>query len=205
MRAYRASLAPRERASRSIRIADRVRGLPEYPTARALLLYLSLPGEVDTAPLIDLARRDGLRLAAPRALREGHLLELRALVWPAAGEDGAAGIPLTVVGTYGIPEPDPTVSPLVDPLDLDLICVPGLAFDPSGNRLGYGAGYYDRFLASYPPGTRPATAGLAFSGQVVERVPVGPWDIPVDWVISEEAAIDCRTFPEAPANERNGG
>lgn len=197
MRAYRAALDPAERARRSARIAERARGLPAYRAARLLLVYLSLPEEADTGPLISLARRDGKRVAAPRALPKGRRLELRELVWPdgpdGGGRDGrAAAEPMTVIGTYGIREPDPDVSPPVEPGEVDLVCLPGLAFDNHGNRLGYGAGYYDRFLAAYPPGRRPATAGLAFAGQVVDLVPAGPWDVPVDWVVSEDEAIDCR-------------
>ncbi|MBE3589352.1 MAG: 5-formyltetrahydrofolate cyclo-ligase [Firmicutes bacterium] len=185
-RAYRASLAPEERARRSCVIAAHAAALPEFVAARSVMVYLDRPPEVETRPLWERARAAGKRLAAPRVEPDGGRMRPYWLAFDARGE------PVTVTGTFSIREPDPSVSEEAPPEALDLILVPGLAFDPRGHRLGYGKGYYDRFLSAYPPGRRPATVALAFSGQVFERVPAHPWDVPVDWLVTEEGAVDCR-------------
>ncbi len=90
-------------------------------------------------------------------------------------------------GCMGIPEPKKSLRQesgrIVDPQNIELVLVPGLAFDASGNRLGRGAGYYDRFLARLRPST--VLIGLAFECQVFESVPVEPHDRPVDFVVTE--------------------
>ncbi|MBX6350502.1 MAG: 5-formyltetrahydrofolate cyclo-ligase [Clostridia bacterium] len=191
MRARRASMAPAERASRSRRIARFVLELPDVRRATWLFAFLSKEDEVDTGPLLLAARRAGLRLAAP-VVRPGRRLAWRELAWP---EDPDAREPLTVPGRFGIREPDPAVSREVAPEVADIVLVPGLAFDERGHRLGYGGGYYDRFLASWRArgGPRGALAvGLAFACQIVSRIPEGPWDEPVDVVVTEAGVRDLR-------------
>jgi 5-formyltetrahydrofolate cyclo-ligase len=88
----------------------------------------------------------------------------------------------------GLREPDPGRTPLVSPGAFDLAIVPGIGFDRSGHRIGFGAGYYDRFLAS----TSASRVALAFSLQIVDWIPHGPEDQPVDWIVTEAGVIDCR-------------
>ncbi|WP_035067963.1 5-formyltetrahydrofolate cyclo-ligase [Nitratidesulfovibrio termitidis] len=97
-------------------------------------------------------------------------------------------------GRYGIAEPDPARCPAID-MDAapgsassfapDLAVIPGVAFDLQGNRLGHGAGYYDRFLA-HPAMARTALVGLAYAFQIVPALPVAPWDRPVHALCTEE-------------------
>lgn len=75
----------------------------------------------------------------------------------------------------------------MDPADIDLLLVPGLAFMNNGYRLGFGGGYYDRFLKLY----KKQTASLAFSSQIVSQLPVESHDIPVQKIITEERIIEC--------------
>ena len=89
-----------------------------------------------------------------------------------------------VPGPYGIREPAATL-PVVAPRDLDVMLVPGVAFDPRGNRLGYGGGYYDRVLAARPC----LTIGIAWTFQVVDAVPMEPWDQPVDALLTESGWV----------------
>ncbi|WP_353119111.1 5-formyltetrahydrofolate cyclo-ligase [Nitratidesulfovibrio sp.] len=97
-------------------------------------------------------------------------------------------------GRYGIAEPDPTRCPAIDmnaepghasAFAPDLAIIPGVAFDRQGNRLGHGAGYYDRFLA-HPAMARTALVGLAYAFQIVPALPVAPWDRPVHALCTEE-------------------
>jgi 5-formyltetrahydrofolate cyclo-ligase len=90
-------------------------------------------------------------------------------------------------GKYGIPEPD-SESPSIAPENLDLILVPGVAFDRTGGRLGYGKGYYDRLLTFIPPSRR---IGLAYSLQMSDCLPRGETDVSVSSVVTESGVIFC--------------
>jgi len=93
-------------------------------------------------------------------------------------------------GLWNIPEPRPECLRPVDVSEIDLVIVPGVAFDERGNRLGYGGGYYDRFFTELRDGV-PLVA-VAFEVQVLPEVPVAPWDRRVDLIITESRIIDCR-------------
>ncbi|NLJ40699.1 MAG: 5-formyltetrahydrofolate cyclo-ligase [Clostridiales bacterium] len=88
---------------------------------------------------------------------------------------------------FGLLEPRNAFIRAVDPLELDLVLIPGLGFDRGFNRLGHGKGYYDRFLSKLSKDT--LKIGLAFSIQIVEEVPIGSHDIPLDIIITEEGII----------------
>lgn len=100
-----------------------------------------------------------------------------------------------VEGERGLREPDPARCAAVDG-GFDLILVPGLAFDRRGGRVGYGAGFYDRFLAT----TAATKVALAYSLQLFDAVPVEPHDHAVDRILTESETIDCRV-----ARRRSGG
>lgn len=101
-----------------------------------------------------------------------------------------------VVGRHGILEPPPADHVIGPPPDGALVLVPGIAFDAQGNRLGFGAGYYDRFLAVH----KGLRAGLAYGFQVVDTVPAEPHDIAMDFVITDEGTIRCgRKVPKDAA------
>jgi 5-formyltetrahydrofolate cyclo-ligase len=87
-----------------------------------------------------------------------------------------------IVGKFGIPEPDPA-APLIDLDQVDLVLVPALACSEQGDRLGYGAGFYDRFFASL---TRPVTTvGIVLECCLMPTLPRDPWDVPLDYVCTE--------------------
>jgi len=90
-------------------------------------------------------------------------------------------------GTWDIPEP--TTGTPSDLKDIDLIIVPGAAFDEKGNRLGYGAGFYDKLLSDY----RKTTVALAFEAQVVSKVPADQHDIPIQKIVTEKRIIETST------------
>lgn len=150
-------------------------GLPVPPGA-VVSGYWPLGDELDPRPLMLALAERGARLALPVVEARGLPLGFRA--WRPDDE--------VRPGSFGIPEPRPEageVSPRV-------VLVPMLAFDPSGHRLGYGGGFYDRTLASLRARGRILAVGLAYAGQEVARVPVGPHDQPLDWVVTEVAAME---------------
>lgn len=175
--ALRDALAPRERSERSLRVAERVLALPEVLGARTVMGFWSFGSEVETAPLLLRLHDAGTRVALPR-IREGDVV--------AAAY--APGDPVTPT-PFGAMEPSGW--DLVEPEDLDAILVPGVAFDRGGARVGYGGGFYDRFL----PRTRPGVPAIAigFALQVVEAVPEGRMDRRVDAIVTEDEVIRCRT------------
>lgn len=180
MRRRRDALPAPTIASHSNAIASHVLNLPAYDQARTLMAYWSVGSEVVTHHLIRAALSQGKRVCLPLALPAEKRLV------PCLVRDPATDLR---PGVYDIPEPDPERCPALSPAELDLVFVPGLAFDRRGHRLGYGQGWYDRFLASLPASA--ALVGLAFDAQAVDRLAVESWDVPVHLVVTEEGVVDC--------------
>jgi len=154
-------------------VAGLIEATVEFANASRIALYAALSDELPTRALFDLASAAGKRCAFP-ASRKGGALEFRIVDrW----EDLAPG-------RYGVLEPADPSGPIVALGRPDLVLVPGVAFDPAGNRLGRGRGYYDRaFPADAADG--PVLFGLAFELQIVDEVPHGPLDRRMDAVVSE--------------------
>jgi len=172
-------------AAKSLKIAEHLTALPEFRSAQTVMLYAAFRGEVDTGALMERVIAEGKTLVLPRSIRETRKLE------PCRVQDPFAQL---APGSYGILEPVPGTETV--PADrVDLVAVPGVAFDRRGNRLGYGAGYYDRFLRGYgdsSQGRRPVAAGLAFEFQIVDGLPSGEHDCPVDILITECGVLRIR-------------
>ena len=164
-------LTPAEAAKKSVRIREKLYSLESFKKARGIAFYASFAAEVDTADMIDEALALGKRVFLPRYDRVQGTLFFHEV-------KDRAGL---TRGALGISEPPP--GPEARPEDIDCIIVPGLAFDKAKNRLGRGAGCYDRFLARLRPET--TKIGLAFAFQLVERVPVEAHDRPLDRVITD--------------------
>jgi 5-formyltetrahydrofolate cyclo-ligase len=173
----RDAIDPSERAERSARIASRLGSLPEVARAATVMAFWSFGSEVHTEPLIRTLHEAGTRVALPRI--EGR--DIVAITY-------APGDPVVPTG-FGAMEP--TAGEVVEPGEVDLVIVPGVAFDRSGGRVGYGGGFYDRFLLRTPP---DATAiAIVFADQIVETVPAGAADRAVDAIVTEDEVIRCRT------------
>lgn len=170
-------LSEADRAARAARILDEVRGLASYRDAGTVLLYLkAFPEEIETGPLLADALAAGRRVACPRVVSRAAgmvLHEVRDL-----GDLRA--------GTLGIPEPVPE-APIVAPEDLDWVLAPGVAFDLACNRLGRGAGHYDRLLPRVRRGVEVWAA--AFDVQVRDALPVEPHDAPLTGVVTESRIL----------------
>lgn len=175
MRAALAKVSALEARRAGDRIAEALLDLRAWQDAAQLALFSSLPGEVDTAPIWEAARRASKRVLFPRMIPENRL-EF------AAAEEVSQLEP----GRFGVLQPRPECT--VHALNADtLILVPGLAFDQEGGRLGRGAGYYDRTLsaAELSTGRRAGRWGVGFGLQLVSVVPMGRHDIRMDGVLTE--------------------
>lgn len=154
-----------DRLMRSVELWARVAALPEYAAAAGVMAFVGFRGEPDTDPLFARLAAEGKRLLLPR-VEGAHIVVCD-------GDDPRS------TSAYGVSEP---TGPALDPELVDLVIVPGLAFTPDGGRLGYGGGFYDRFL----PGLRREvlTVGVCFDEQMVDHLPVEAHDIRVARVVS---------------------
>ncbi|PTN35995.1 5-formyltetrahydrofolate cyclo-ligase [Desulfonatronum sp. SC1] len=163
-------------------IHHQVRGLPEWARilggSRTVLVYLPLPGEVDTWPLIRELWGRGARTLAPCCCPE-RSGEMDFLEFQSADE--------LVPGRYDILEPDRQICRLCAPRDADAVLVPALAFDRDGYRLGFGGGYYDRLLSRLDP--HILAIGLTFHDTLLDRLPREAHDQPVRVVCTERETI----------------
>ena len=170
--AKRDRLTGEQRAGKSRKIEELLFALPEFQATHTILFFASFRSEVDTLPMIRRALAEGKRVALPKV--QGAELGLFEIKDPAT--DVASG-------AWGIPEPKDAFPVRIT--DIDVVVVPGAAFDAKGNRIGYGAGFYDKLLAGF----RGTTVALAFEVQIVQDVPASTHDVPVKKIITEERII----------------
>jgi 5-formyltetrahydrofolate cyclo-ligase len=176
--------ARRELADRGIRnraIAQRLSELPAFKSANALLAYVSKPEEADTRDIIEQALERNAAVYVPRALNDGQL------EWVSV-----QSLDELVPGDFGVMEPAADAEPASPPSEA-VALIPGVAFDRNGNRLGWGQGYFDRFLAAF----EGVAVGLAYDCQIYEELPHEPHDRPVAIVVTESETITTagRTSP----------
>lgn len=164
--AKKRALTAEQIAAASADLAEKLFAHPAYRRASALYGYLSYNQEVRTMPILEQARREGKRVAAPKVFGG----EMRFL-W-------LDDLTAVAEGYFHIPEPIAD-GPVAEDRSA-LILMPGLAFDPSGNRMGYGGGFYDRYLAAHPG---HPTLALCYGFQLLPQLEAEDHDIPVDDVI----------------------
>ncbi|MCX5865360.1 MAG: 5-formyltetrahydrofolate cyclo-ligase [Deltaproteobacteria bacterium] len=175
--AARDGLPPEERQRKSQAITERLLALPEFSASLRVFSYVSFRSEVETLPLITHCLSRGMTISVPLTLPAEHRLLAYAITDPR--RDLAPGY-------YGILEPAEAL-PLVDPGSIEVVVVPGSVFDARGGRLGYGGGFYDRFLQTAAP--QALRIGLAFDLQVVAAVPLESHDQQLDYLITETRTI----------------
>jgi 5-formyltetrahydrofolate cyclo-ligase len=176
MRAALAAMSAEVAAGKSHLACQRLIALPEFREADVVMIYLDIPNEVDIAPVARAAWEGNKRVLVPKVTWEDkqmtalplHSLDEGLIRTPQGLREPASGEPCPVE-------------------NIDFIVVPALAYDRTGNRLGRGAGFYDRFLST--PGMRATTCGLAFSEQVVDEVPVHANDCPVDLLVTDAEVL----------------
>ncbi len=169
IRARLEALTPAQRTVASAAACERLRAQPIWQQARSILFYAPLPGELDLWPLLREAVVERKVVALPRFLAESRSYMACQV------QDLSRDI---IPGQYSIREPAAACPPV--PLVLDLILVPGLAFDLQGRRLGRGKGFYDQLLAA----ARGTTCGVAFDEQIVAEVPVEEHDIRLSCILT---------------------
>lgn len=172
----RDSLDAEYRAVCDIAIAKTLLSSDEYSYAKEIFIYVSARSEVDTFSIINRALADGKRVAVPHC-RDG-LMNFYYIV----------STDELVCSQFGIPTVDVNKAVIAVPCDETLCVVPALSFDGEGNRLGYGGGYYDRFLAL----NSVKTAGLCREVSIAVSLPAEEYDIKIDCVITEKSVIRRR-------------
>jgi 5-formyltetrahydrofolate cyclo-ligase len=176
--AHRDALTGEARAAAAEAIAERPFPVPIVPGV-IVSGFFPIRTEINPLPLMRKLAEAGATLALPVVVARGHPLILRAYAF---GDALASG-------QWGIREPGPNAAEVIP----DMMLVPLAAFDRTGHRIGYGAGYYDMTIAK-ARALKPVTAiGIAFAAQEIDRVPATPRDERLDLVLTERETIDCRT------------
>lgn len=174
--AMRNAISREEMEEKSRVIQKRLAQLDEIRSASTLMTYLSFGSEVLTDDLILWCWGEGKRVCVPFCRPESRGLT-------ACRIDDFDELE---TGHYGIREPNEGLIRPVEGGEIEAILVPAVAFDRRGYRVGYGGGYYDRFLPLAP---RAAKIGVAFASQMIGEVPVGAYDLPVDRIVTESEVI----------------
>jgi len=175
--AQRAMLTPADIAQHSTVIAAYVCALPAFCVSQTVMVYMALPQEVQTMLIITQARQAQKCVAVP-VIRGQDLVAVALSETPTQLRRGR----------FGILEPCGTPC-VIHPQEIGCIVVPGIAFDARGGRLGFGKGYYDRFLGQLPATTY--RYGLAFGIQMVSCVPQAPHDVCMHGIVTEQGCIPC--------------
>jgi 5-formyltetrahydrofolate cyclo-ligase len=190
MGARRVGLPEDEQRARSEAASARLLALPELGSiggrelARTVAGYVAAKGEIDPASALAGAAAGGATVALPR-VADGRMRFHRADFRPLLPERFGPLVP----GRFGLLEPAAT-SPEIPLEALDVVIVPGLAFDAEGRRVGFGGGYYDGAFGGAGTGSkRPALIGLCYDFQVVPRCPDGAGDVPVDVVVTDARVL----------------
>jgi 5-formyltetrahydrofolate cyclo-ligase len=175
LKSRRARLPYEERREKSRKIGGVLLDfLLDYDT---VMVYVAKEPEVMTRQLIaDLIGR-GTRVIVPIIQRHNHTLRLSYLI----------DLSVLTVSTFNVPEPIGNELP-ADPQDIQATIIPLIGFDRQGNRLGYGAGYYDRFLEQYPGIVK---IGVGYACQQVDAIQHDRYDIRLDYIVTEEGIISC--------------
>lgn len=166
----RNNIPQRLRQEKSLKITENILGHSALKKANTVFVYVSFGSEADTLLLIKELFRLGKRVGVPLCNSTDHTMTVYEI----------KDLSQLKEGHYGIPEPDKGLKEIPKE-EIDLIIVPGVAFDKEGYRMGYGGGYYDRFLTDF----NGYTIGIAFSECIEDELPKGEFDRKVNEVIKE--------------------
>lgn len=166
----RAAIPPEQKKDMDSRIARRVTSLHQYKSAKTLMIYASTPIEVDTFQIIEQAFSDGKRVALPRCIKGTKNMEFHYI----------RNLGELERGTFNVLEPRAELETVSDFSDT-LMIVPALALDSFGYRLGYGGGYYDRYLA----GDGFTTVGICYADDYMYRMFHGRYDCPLGLIVTD--------------------
>jgi 5-formyltetrahydrofolate cyclo-ligase len=175
---YRLALPADVKADYDKKICEALVQLVSFKYSDTILMYAPLEGEIDVMPIAERALELGKRVAFPRCIEEPRNLDFKYV----------SSLDELKSGSYSIAEPTEDMESVTD-LSRSICIIPGIVFDKDGYRVGYGKGYYDRFLAAYD-GTK---FGLAYSECILDSVPRGRFDRHVDILISEKGVKLAKT------------
>ena len=162
---------------KDILVREQVLGIPEFMSAKTIVFYAAFRSEVGTQTLMEESLREGKRVVLPKVNTAMHTLVLYEI----------KNIDELTPGYMSIPEPPQTDERLAGIDDADLIIVPGAGFDFAGNRLGYGAGYYDSLLSQRKK--KIPVIALAYEEQIVDSIPAEQHDVKVDMIVTDKRVI----------------
>ena len=177
----RDSLDISELQSKSQRIMENLFGMESFQKAESIMFFVSFRSEVMTDFMIRETLKMGKNVIAPRTETKAKDLQISFIV------DFNSDL---TIGAYGILEPRQDSCKRAKASDVDLVIVPGSVFAENGDRIGYGAGYYDRFLGKLKNGTKKIA--LAFDLQIIDSVPSNNKDVKLDYIVTETRVITCK-------------
>ena len=170
----RNSLTNEEILENSNKIESRLFCLEVYRKAKVIMFFASFNNEVFTHEMIKKSLKSKT-VIVPKVLH--HEIEPSLII----------DFDNLISGKFGIPEPIELMK--IAYKNIDLVLVPGIVFEKEGNRIGYGFGYYDKFLRKVPKAVK---IGLAFDFQIVDKIPNEKHDVPVDFIVTEKRVVECR-------------
>ena len=170
----RNSLSKTEIIEKSKKIKDNLFNLKHYKNSKTIMFFVSFNSEAHTHEMIKESLKNKT-IIVPKVVH--HELEPSVII----------DFDNLMPSRFGILEPIETMK--IAYKNIDLVLVPGIAFDKEGHRIGYGFGYYDKFLTKVPKAIK---IGLAFDFQVVEKIPKEMHDVPVDMIVTEERVVECK-------------
>lgn len=170
----RNSMPQEEILEKSNKIKNKLFTLKHYKNSKTIMFFVSFDSEVNTHEMVKESLKNKA-VVVPKVWH--HEIEPSIII----------DFDNLVPGKFGILEPIETMR--IAYKNIDLILVPGIVFDMEGHRIGYGFGYYDKFLAKVPKALK---IGLAFDFQVVDKIPREMHDVPVDIVVTEERVVECK-------------
>ena len=162
------------------KICDKFYESKYYRDAKNIFIYISYDSEINTKEIINKALIDNKKIYVPRTEFKTRLMDAVEII----------SLDNLIESEYGILEPS-IEEPHIEPNELDLIVVPGVAFDRNGGRIGYGAGFYDRYFKKINKDNikKIQKLALAYDFQILEKVPMNEQDVPVNYIITEKEFI----------------
>jgi 5-formyltetrahydrofolate cyclo-ligase len=169
------ALSEEQYTTLSAKIVDSLYKQREWIEAKTIGITLSMEREVNTYAIIEKAWEEGKAIVVPKCNRETRTMTFRQIT----------NFEQLETVYMNLREPDPSITEEVSAEEIDLLLVPGVAFTRKGDRVGYGGGYYDRYLVNY----KEKTLSLVFDFQIVSHIPVEPFDKTVQKIITEKETI----------------
>lgn len=164
--------------TQSNNMAEHLCAWPHYQQAKIIMLFLSMPDEPQMTKIIEDAWLQGKIVCVPHMQKQFGMMDAAVI----------ENLNDLVIGRFNLLVPNPITLKVMDPKLIDLIIVPGVAYDYYGNRLGMGAGYYDRFIPQAP---QAILIGAIWSSHVLEKIPHHFYDKPVHYLLNEDKIVKC--------------